>query len=80
MHAFGNKAAQYRDAYLFSLETCALELCQLARGLTPYLASKVCQTPSTIRTSSEVSASGETRPPTVGDTLSPLLSEIGGLH
>ena len=73
MHAFGNKAAQYRDAYLFDLETCALELSQLARGLTPYLASLVCQTSSNV-------VSGETRPPTMGDIISPLLSKIGRLH
>ena len=80
VHAFGNKAAQFHAADLFDLETCALDLSQTVKGLTPYLAFQVCQTPSTTGTSSEVSASGETSPTTVGDILSPLLSKIGGLH
>ena len=80
VHAFSNKAAQYHAEDLFDLETCALELSELVKGLTPYLASTVCQTPSDIGTSSEVYASGETRPLTVGDIVSPLLSKIGGLH
>ena len=65
---------------LFDLETSALDLSQTIKGLTPYLAFEVCQTPCTIGTSSEVSASGETSPSTVGDILSPLLLKIGGLH
>ena len=73
MSAFSNKAAQFHAEDLFDLETCALELAELVKGLTPYLASTVCQTPSAIGKSSEVSASGETRSPTVGDILSPLL-------
>ena len=57
-----------------------MDLSQSVKGLTPYLAFQVCQTPSTIGTSSKVSASGETCPLTVGDIISPLLSKIGGLH
>ena len=53
---------------------------QARQGLAPHLVSTVCQTTPHIRTSSKVSASGETRPPTVGDILSPLLEKIGGLH
>ena len=80
VHAFSNKAAQFHAEDLFDLETCALELSELVKGLTPYLTSNVVLTPPDIGTSSEVNASGETRPPTVGDILSPLLSKIGGLH
>ena len=80
VHAFSNKAAQFHAEDLFDLETCALELAELVKGLTPYLTSKVVLTPPDIGTSSKVNASGETRPPTVGDILSPLLSKIGGLH
>ena len=53
---------------------------ELVKGLAPHLASTVCQTTLHIGTSSEVSASGETRPTTVSDILSPLLQKIGGLH
>ena len=81
MHAFSNKATQFHAADLFDIETCSLDLSQSVMGLTPYLVLQVCQTPSTTAgTSSEVSASGETSPTTVGDILSPLLSKIGGLH
>ena len=80
VHAFSNKAAQFHAADLFDIETCALDLSQSVKGLTPYLAFQVCQTPSTIGTSSEVSALGETGPLTVGDIISPLLLKIGGLH
>ena len=80
VHAFSNKAAQFHAANLFDIETCALDLSQSVKGLTPYLAFQACQTPSTTGTFSEVSASGETCPTTVGDILSPLLSKIGGVH
>ena len=81
VHAFSNKAAQFHAADLFDIESCSLDLSQSVKGLTPYLALQVCQTPSTTAgTSSEVSASGETSPSTVGDILSPLLTKIGGLH
>ena len=81
VHAFSNKAAQFHAADVFDIETCSLDLSQSVKGLTPYLALQVCQTPSTTAgTSSEVSASGETSPSTVGDILSLLLSKIGGLH
>ena len=78
--AFSNKAAQFHAEDLFDLETCALELAELVKGLTPYLTSKVVLTPPDIGTSSEVNASGETRPLSVGDIVSPLLQKIGGLH
>ena len=67
VHAFSNKATQHHAEDLFYLETCALELSELVKGLTPYLASTVCLTPSDIGTSSEMNASGETRSPTVGN-------------
>ena len=35
VHAFSNKAAQFHAADLFDLETCALELTELVKGLTP---------------------------------------------
>ena len=80
MGAFSNKAAQFHAVDLFDLETCTLELAELVKGLTPYLTSTVCLAPSDIGTSSEVNASGETHPLSVGDIVSPLLSKIGGLH
>ena len=80
VHAFNDKAAQFHARDLYDLETCTLELTKLIKGLALHLTSTVCQTTPHIRTSSEVSASGETRPPTVGDILSPLLEKIGGLH
>ena len=81
VHAFSNKAPQFHAADLFDIESCALDLSQCVKGLTPYLVLQVCQTPSaTAGTSSKVAASGETSPSTVGDILSPLLLKIGGLH
>ena len=56
--AFSNKAAQFHAEDLYDLETCALELAELVKGLTPYLTSKVVLTPPDIGTSSEVNASG----------------------
>merc|ERR1712041_16329 len=56
VHAFSNKAAQFHAADLFDIESCSLDLSQSVKGLTPYLAFQVCQTPSTTAgTSSEVS-------------------------
>ena len=63
-HAFGDRTAHHRDAYLLALETCALEVSQLSRGLAPYMTSLVCQAPSN-------DVSGETSTPTVTDLFSP---------
>ena len=72
-HASGVGTAHHRDAYLLALEECALEVSQLSRELAPYMAFLVCQAPSNVE-------SGETRPPTVADLLTPLLSKVGRLH
>ena len=50
-----------------------MEVCQLSRELTPYMAFLVCQAPFTVD-------SGETCPPTVADLLTPLLSKDGRLY
>ena len=78
VQSFSNRNAQFHAADLFDIQTSTLELAKIVEGLAPYLTLNVCQTPPA--DSSEAGASVVTRPSTVADIISPLLTKIGRLH
>ena len=75
---FANKAAQVHAADLFDIQMSTQDLAKIVKGVAPYLALNVCQTPPA--NSSEAATSVVTSPLSVGDIISPLLTKIGRLH
>merc|ERR1712082_270078 len=65
---------------MFDMQMSTQELAKLIKGVTPYLASTVCQATPSSSGASEAATTVVTSPLTVGDIISPLLMKVGRLH
>merc|ERR1712082_219290 len=65
---------------MFDMQMSTQELAKLIKGVTPYLASTVCQATPSSSGASGAATPVVTSPPSVGDIISPLLPKIGRLH